>query len=160
MLIAALALCACSLGDGDSSVDSQTSLQRCRDWIETGVPCDLPIGALLATPERYEGRDVAFIGFLAGGGVPGVVYPTREQWLARDKASSIRLTIDEADFAKWVRAEDTKYTFVQVQGRLDPIGGGRQPNVHVRVVRLMTVRNIETYSESELKRIEEERHPQ
>lgn len=74
---------------------AQPAQSRCETWDAVGAPRHLPIHALLAVPEPFRGRQVAFTGFLGSAGVPGLVYSSRERWAIGDSALALRLTINK-----------------------------------------------------------------
>lgn len=142
-------LVACDIGDRRELGD-----QRCAPYEQAGVPCELPLVAVLANPKTYESIPITVGGFLAGESSPGVLYSSREMWAIGDRSSSILLSSED----EGVSGDGSRYKFsyVVVSGALDGIGQrqSRQPNLVFSVSRVVRVYEPDDFSDRELRIIE------
>lgn len=98
------------------SLDSSEYVRdRCRASDEVGVPCSLPMAAVLATPHAYEGRSIRLIGFMGGEADPGYLYMGRESWFLVDNSSALMMIGPGSADKDHV---DKNYSYVLVSGTM------------------------------------------
>lgn len=121
---------------------------RCLASDKVGVPCSLPMAAVLAAPHAYEGRNVRLIGFMGGEADPGYLYMGRESWFLMDNSSALMMIGPGSAAGSHV---DKNYSYVSVSGVMDGvIENRRQPNLRILVRDITFLWRPVEFSEEEI----------
>ena len=146
-----IGLVACGAGG-----DVPRNDDRCVSYEAVGVPCELPMAAILSDPGVYQGRNIQIMGFLGGRAAPGTLYSNREAWLSFDRSSSIRLSMTDSATADSLAK--LKFSYVAVSGRLENAGirTARQPNLMMSVDIIVVMYQPSDFSDHESRLIKEQ----
>jgi hypothetical protein len=130
------------------SISEHAKENRCEPYIRLKAHCNIPMVALLSTPERYTGIEVATIGYLAGDPIPSNLFLSKDSWKAGDLASTIKLAPDpnglgqiEKDIARF------NSNYVQISGVVLPLNTSRSRNVTIKPNRITLVLKDNAYLE-------------
>lgn len=158
--LTAVVVTGCLKETGNHEPKTVQANEACKPYMEIGAHCRISLTNLIVTPERYIGVDVVFTGFLAGGGLPGRIFLSRESWRLRDEASSVVLVPSRANF-ELIRAQGDamKYNYVSVMGKVDWVRTARAPYVAVVPERISLVHQERSFSSRENRMILEEKSP-
>ncbi|MGY0561222.1 hypothetical protein ACW7G2_10955 [Luteimonas sp. A277] len=149
IVVASMLLIACGMSAEDGLSD-----QRCIPYEKAGVPCELPLVAILANPKAYESMPITVGGFLAGEASPGALYSSREAWAIGDRSSAILLSSEDEGIVN--DGLEYKFSYVVVSGALDNVGQrrSRQPNLVFSVRSIVRIHQPDDFSGRELRIIE------